>query len=172
MKTPGGRSMSVETTNAGAAGWYTDRSGYRYSPVDPLTDQPWPSIPPVLSELASGAARAADFEAFDPDACLVNRYWPGSKMGLHQDRDEADMSQPIVSVSLGLSAIFLWGGMTRGGSPKRMPLVHGDVLVWGGDDRLRFHGVAPVKDGPIPDGVRDYWPFGECRINLTFRRAL
>lgn len=164
MLTPGGYRMSVAMSNCGALGWVTDRSGYRYSPCDPETSMPWPEMPSGFSALAASAALAAGFESFVPDACLINRYQPGSRMALHQDKDERDFSAPIVSVSLGLPAIFLWGGRLRGQRPTRILLEHGDVFVWGGPDRLRFHGILPLKPGVHP-------LCGDCRINLTFRRA-
>lgn len=164
MQTPGGQTMSVAMSSCGERGWISDRCGYRYSPTDPQTGQPWPPMPALLADLARRAAAEAGFADFAPDACLINRYLPGCRMGLHQDRDEADLSQPIVSVSLGLPATFLFGGPTRGGRPLRLPLVHGDVVVWGGPARLYFHGVAPLVDGSHP-------ATGNCRINLTFRRA-
>ena len=164
MQTPGGQTMSVAMSSCGERGWVSDRRGYRYSPTDPATGAPWPAMPARLADLARRAAAEAGFPGFAPDACLINRYLPGCRMGLHQDRDEADLSQPIVSVSLGLPATFLFGGPTRGGRPLRLPLVHGDVVVWGGPARLYFHGVAPLVDGSHP-------ATGNCRINLTFRRA-
>lgn len=165
MVTPGGWEMSVAMTNCGATGWVTDRSGYRYDAMDPATGRPWPPLPRAFSVLAVEAAAAAGFSGFSPDACLVNRYVPGARLSLHQDRNERDFDQPIVSVSLGLSAIFLWGGMTRAESVRRIPLIHGDVVVWGGPDRLRFHGVTALAAG-------EHELTGACRFNLTFRRAL
>jgi alkylated DNA repair protein (DNA oxidative demethylase) len=165
MVTPGGWPMSVALTNCGQAGWITDRTGYRYGPIDPMTGQPWPAMPSVFAGLATRAANAAGFQGFRPDACLVNRYVPGARLSLHQDRNERDFDQPIVSVSLGLPAIFLWGGDTRGGKVRRIPLVHGDVVVWGGPDRLAFHGVHALAEGEHP-------LTGAHRFNLTFRRAL
>ncbi len=164
MATPGGRRMSVATTNCGALGWVSDARGYRYVAVDPESGQPWPALPAVLSTLAGEAAAAAGFAGFVPDACLINRYAPGTRLSLHQDRDERDLRAPIVSVSLGLPATFLWGGLARGDRALRVPLRHADVVVWGGEDRLRFHGVLPV-----PQGHHAEW--GAARVNLTFRRA-
>ena len=165
LTTPGGHTMSVAMTNAGRAGWVSDRRGYRYEPADPLSGEPWPAMPPLFLELARRAAAALDFDAFDPDACLVNRYAPGSRLTPHQDQDEKDLGQPIVSVSLGLPATFLWGHGTRGGRLRRVPLAHGDVVVWGGPSRMIFHGVDALKDGEHP-------LTGALRYNLTFRRAL
>ncbi len=164
MTTPGGFTMSVAMSNCGPLGWITDRHGYRYVATDPDSGRPWPPIPPLLLRLAGAAAARAGFAGFCPDACLINRYAPGAKMALHQDRDEQDFSQPIVSISLGLPALFLFGGLQRGGRPARVPLVHGDVLVWGGPARLRFHGIAPLGAGSHPTT-------GDCRINLTLRKA-
>lgn len=164
MTTAGGFRMSVGMTNCGPLGWVTDRTGYRYDSLDPVTGKPWPAMPPVLRELAVAAAAEANFAAFLPDACLINSYEPGAKMSLHQDKDESDFSQPIVSVSLGLPAVFLFGGLKRSDKPARIPVVHGDVVVWGGPSRLRYHGVLPLKQGNHPlTGAR--------RINLTFRKA-
>jgi DNA oxidative demethylase len=164
MVVPGGWKMSVALTNCGPVGWVTDRTGYRYDPIDPLTGRPWPEMPQHFVDLAAEAAEAAGFRGFRPDACLVNRYAPGARLSLHQDRDERDFAQPIVSVSLGLPAIFLWGGETRAERPRRVPLIHGDVVVWGGPDRLRFHGVHPLAEG-------EHELTGGCRFNLTFRQA-
>jgi DNA oxidative demethylase len=164
MFTPGGHQMSVAMTNCGEAGWVTDRGGYRYDGIDPESDKAWPAMPSVFRELAEGAAREAGFAGFAPDACLINRYEPGAKMSLHQDRDEKDFSAPIVSVSLGLPAIFLFGGMKRTDKPQRYRLEHADVVVWGGPSRLFFHGVAPLADG-------EHAALGRKRINLTFRKA-
>lgn len=165
MVTPGGFTMSVAMTNCGAAGWITDRKGYRYAATDPLSGAPWPAMPSAFAELAARAADAAGFGPFVPDACLVNRYEPGARLSRHQDRNECDYAAPIVSVSLGLPATFLFGGAARGGRPRKVPLVHGDVVVWGGPARLAFHGVAPLADG-------EHAVHGRSRINLTFRRAL
>jgi alkylated DNA repair protein (DNA oxidative demethylase) len=163
--TPGGFRMSVAMTNCGEHGWFSDRRGYRYTRNDPLSDKPWPALPAVFGELAQTAAEAAGFARFNPTACLVNRYEPGTRLTLHQDKDELDLSAPIVSVSLGIDATFLLGGLERNERPRRLGLVHGDVMVWGGPSRLRYHGVAPLKPSSHP-------LLGECRINLTFRKAL
>ncbi len=164
MITPGGFRMSVAMTNCGRVGWVSDRSGYRYDPADPQTGQPWPAMPPSFLALARKAAAAAGFE-FEPDCCLVNRYEPGTKLSLHQDKDEHDFTAPIVSVSLGLPAVFLWGGTRRSDRPRRIRLESGDVVVWGGVSRLTYHGVAPLANGEHP-------ATGRARINLTFRKAL
>ncbi len=163
--TPGGRRMSVAMSSCGSVGWISDHRGYRYSATDPLNGHPWPPLPAVLLQLAGDAAADAGFAHFVPDACLINRYVPGASMGLHQDRDERDLGAPIVSVSLGMPAMFLFGGALRGDKARRVPLSHGDVVVWGGVSRLNFHGIAPLKAGTHPFA-------GECRINLTFRKAL
>lgn len=165
MKTPGGHQMSVAMTNCGPAGWVTDKKGYRYSSTDPLTTKPWPSMPEIFSDLARRAAREAGFEGFEPDACLINRYEAGARMGLHQDRDEADLSAPIVSLSLGLPARFLLGGFTRSDGSQKVDLRHGDVFVFGGPSRLRYHGIAPLKGG-------QHRLTGPFRYNVTFREAL
>lgn len=164
LVTPGGLRMSVAMSNCGALGWVSDRRGYRYDAIDPDTGQPWPAMPASLRALAQGAAQQAGFAHFEPDACLINRYEPGARLSLHQDRDEQDYAHPIVSVSLGLPAVFLFGGLRRQDAAQRVPLTHGDVVVWGGPSRLRFHGVQPVKPGR-------HALTGECRVNLTFRRA-
>jgi alkylated DNA repair protein (DNA oxidative demethylase) len=163
MLTPGGRAMSVAMTNCGSVGWVTDRTGYRYDPVDPQSGQRWPAMPDTFHRLAVQAAEVAGYPGFDPDSCLMNRYEPGSRLALHQDRNERDFAAPIVSVSLGLPATFLWGGANRGDRPTRVRLFHGDVVVWGGSARLTFHGVDTLRDG---DG-----PAGRSRYNLTFRTA-
>jgi DNA oxidative demethylase len=163
MVTPGGHQMSVAMTNCGRAGWITDRSGYRYGD-DPETGKPWPAMPPLFRDIAGRAADRAGFSEFSPDVCLVNRYVPGARMSLHQDRDELDFGAPIVSVSLGLPAIFLFGGLKRSDKARRFRLQHGDVVVWGGPARLNFHGVAPLADGEHP-------LMGRQRINLTFRKT-
>lgn len=164
MTTPGGYQMSVAMTNCGERGWITDHTGYRYDPIDPRSGAEWPAMPPVFRDLARRAAEQGGFTGFAPDACLVNRYEPGTQLSLHQDKDELDMSAPIVSVSLGLPATFLFGGMARSDKPRRFRLVHGDVVVWGGSSRLAYHGVAPLAEG-------EYALLGRQRINLTFRRT-
>jgi alkylated DNA repair protein (DNA oxidative demethylase) len=164
MVTPGGYQMSVAMTNCGNAGWVTDRSGYRYDGIDPQSGKPWPEMPAVFRDLAGRAAAEAGFGGFLPDACLINRYQVGARMSLHQDKDERDFENPIVSVSLGLPAIFLFGGMKRADKPQRYRLQHGDIVVWGGPSRLFFHGIAPLADG-------QHALLGRQRINLTFRRA-
>ena len=164
MVTPGGRRMSVAMTNCGDIGWVSDASGYRYSQHDPQTSERWPPLPDNFAALAHSAARRGGFDGFMPDACLINRYEPGAKLSLHQDKDERDFSAPIVSVSLGLPAVFLFGGMRRSDPTARVPLIHGDVVVWGGPARLRYHGVLPLADGEHPD-------VGRYRLNLTFRKA-
>ncbi|MFJ7281706.1 DNA oxidative demethylase AlkB [Pseudomonas sp. NPDC099000] len=164
MVTPGGFTMSVALSSCGTWGWTTDRSGYQYTRNDPQTGQPWPEMPDVFFELAQAAAREAGFADFVPDSCLINRYVPGAKMSLHQDKNEGSYAAPIVSVSLGLPAMFLFGGFERSDKSQRIPLLHGDIVVWGGVDRLRYHGVLPIKDGHHPR-------LGEQRINFTFRTA-
>ncbi len=165
MKTPGGRKMSAAMTNCGAAGWVSDAKGYRYARLDPLSGAPWPEMPAIFRALAERAAAAGGFAGFTPDMALINRYEPGAGMSLHQDIDEQDFSAPIVSVSLGLPAVFLWGGLSRAEKPARLPLNSGDALVWGGVARKFFHGIAPVKAGA-------HSLTGTARLNLTFRRAL
>ena len=164
METPGGYTMSVALTNCGQLGWTSDARGYRYTRTDPLSGQPWPAMPPAFMLLAQAAAAEAGFAGFEPDACLVNRYEPGSRLSLHQDRNERDYGAPIVSVSLGMPAMFLFGGEQRADKASRTPLFHGDVVVWGGVDRLRYHGIMPIKDLPHPR-------LGSQRINFTIRRA-
>jgi alkylated DNA repair protein (DNA oxidative demethylase) len=164
MVTPGGKQMAVAMTNCGPFGWISDRRGYRYAAVDPVTKAPWPAMPAMFLALAKEAAARAGFERFVPDACLVNRYEAGTRLSLHQDRDENDYGQPIVSVSLGVDAVFLFGGLERSDPAVRLRLEHGDVVVWGGPARLRYHGVLPIEAGSHP-------LTGACRYNLTFRKA-
>jgi DNA oxidative demethylase len=164
MVTPGGLRMSVAMSNCGALGWVSDARGYRYAACDPINGERWPDMPASFAQLARRSAAQAGFDDFLPDACLVNRYQPGARLTLHQDRDERDFTQPIVSVSLGLPAVFQFGGQKRSDKPVRMLLSHGDVVVWGGPARRAFHGVLALKEGEHP-------ATGRCRINLTFRRA-
>jgi len=164
MDTPGGYTMSVALTNCGQLAWTTHARGYRYSRIDPMTGAPWPDLPDAFLRLAQAAAAEAGFPGFAPDACLVNRYEPGSRLSLHQDKNERDYDAPIVSVSLGMPAVFLFGGNERSDKTRRVPLFHGDVVVWGGVDRLRYHGVMPMKDLPHPK-------LGSLRINFTLRKA-
>jgi alkylated DNA repair protein (DNA oxidative demethylase) len=165
MVTPGGFRMSVAMTNCGRAGWITDRTGYRYEPTDPMTGRPWPALPALFRRLATSAAVAAGYRGFEPDACLMNLYEPGTRLSLHRDENERDLTQPIVSVSLGLPAMFLFGGHQRGDRPRRVALESGDVVVWGAALRLVYHGVAALAEGEHP-------LTGRRRINLTFRKAL
>lgn len=164
LETPGGRRMSVAMTNTGRLGWVSDRRGYRYDEIDPLSGRAWPAMPKAFAELARNAAEAAGFDGFAPEACLINRYEPGAKLSPHQDRDERNLDQPIVSVSLGVDATFLWGGQARGDRPRRITVHHGDVAVWGGPARLTFHGIDTLagSDHPLT---------GALRYNLTFRTA-
>jgi DNA oxidative demethylase len=164
MVTPGGLPMSVQTNSCGALGWVSDDQGYRYARTDPRHGEPWPAMPPLLQDLAHDAADAAGFAGFNADACLINRYAPGARMTLHQDRQEASLQHPVVSFSFGLPATFLLGGLDRSDPTLRIPLHHGDAIVWGGPSRLRFHGVLPVRTGTHP-------ATGSFRINLTFRCA-
>ncbi len=164
MVTPGGFRMSVAMSNCGSLGWISDRTGYRYDEIDPDSGRNWPSMPDSFEKLAAGAAKEAGFQQFKPDACLINRYGTGARLSLHRDKNERDFNQPIVSVSLGIPATFLFGGMTRSGKTTRVPVVHGDVVVWGGPARLRYHGVMPLKEGFHPQ-------VGAYRVNLTFRKA-
>ena len=165
MVTPGGFTMSVAMTNCGVAGWVTDRRGYRYDAVDPGSGRPWPDMPGPFLELACAAAAEAGYPDFVPDACLINRYQPGARLSLHQDRNERNYDQPIVSVSLGLPATFQFGGLERSDPVRKVPLRHGDVVVWGGPSRLFYHGIPALKDGEHP-------AVGRVRFNLTFRKAL
>lgn len=166
METPGGKPMSVATTGCGALGWISDRSGYRYSPTDPLTGQAWPAIPDRWLQHAARASQSAGFaNAPQPDACLINRYTQAAKLSLHQDRDERDLQAPIISISLGMPALFVWGGHTRSDALQTVPLHHGDIVVWGGVDRLRFHGVRRLLPAPA------HALTGDTRINITLRKA-
>lgn len=169
MVTPGGFTMSVAMTNCGDLGWVTARTGYRYTNYDPLSDQPWPVMPTIFSALASQAAAAVGFKDFQPDACLINRYDIGARMSQHQDKNERDYTQPIVSVSLGLPATFQLGGFTRSDKPLKLTLTHGDVVVWGGTSRMRYHGILPLKSALQPLDISP--ALKDCRINLTFRKA-
>ena len=164
LKTPGGYTMSVAMSNCGPLGWVSSASGYRYAACDPLSGQPWPDLPAGLMALAQGAAAQAGYANFKPDACLINEYVPGAKLSLHQDKDEKDLRAPIVSVSLGLPAVFLFGTSSRKDRPQRYRLVHGDVVVWGGPSRLAYHGVTALADG-------EHALLGRRRLNLTFRSA-
>jgi DNA oxidative demethylase len=164
MMTPGNHRMSVAMTNCGSLGWVSDSSGYRYDAIDPVSGLHWPPMPDSFLRLAMDAAARAGYQSFVPDACLINRYEPGTRLSLHQDKDEQDLDQPIVSVSLGIPAIFLFGGLHRADKPMRVPVTHGDVVVWGGPARLRYHGVLPLQEGHHP-------LVGNLRINLSFRKA-
>jgi DNA oxidative demethylase len=164
MMTPMGFNMSAAMSNCGDLGWVTDRKGYRYTALDPVSQQPWPNMPASFLQLASAAAAECGFTHFVPDACLINQYHIGASMGLHQDKDERDFSQPIVSVSLGITATFLFGSLKRTDKPAKIQLNHGDMLVWGGATRLNFHGIAPLKKA-------NHALFGNTRVNLTFRKA-
>ncbi|THU01007.1 DNA oxidative demethylase AlkB [Lampropedia puyangensis] len=164
LQTPGGHRMSVRTSSCGPQGWVSDERGYRYATAHPDTNKPWPSIPVAWQTLAIDAASEAGFNGFMPDSCLINQYTPESKMSLHQDRNESDFTQPIVSISLGMSAVFLWGGMQRSDRPSQVLLHHGDIVVWGGTDRLRFHGIKHLTGAPHSE-------CGAMRYNLTLRRA-
>jgi alkylated DNA repair protein (DNA oxidative demethylase) len=164
MITPGGYTMSVAMTNCGNVGWTTDRHGYLYAGIDPQTQKPWPDMPEVFLALAQACALEAGYGDFRPDACLINRYAPGAKLSLHQDKDEQTLSAPIVSVSLGLPAVFQFGGLKRNDPLQRVLLEHGDVVVWGGESRLFYHGIQPLKEGQHP-------VTGAFRYNLTFRHT-
>lgn len=164
MTVPGGHQMSVAMTNCGPLGWTADRTGYRYAATDPDSGRAWPAMPDSFARLAAEAAAQAGYSGFTSNACLMNRYAPGARLSLHQDKDEGDFSHPIVSVSLGLGATFLWGGMRRTDPTRKIRLEHGDVVVFGGDARLRYHGISPLRAGTHPE-------LGECRVNLTLRRV-
>ena len=169
MVTPGGVTMSVAMTNCGKLGWVTDKKGYRYNALDPSTGEPWQAMPMSFMQLATQAAAVAGYANFVPDACLINQYQPAARMGLHQDKDEQDFSQPIVSVSFGVPARFLFGGLKRSDKPPKILLLHGDVVVWGGKSRLNYHGIMPLQATNIPTNGHE--AFGACRFNLTFRKA-
>jgi alkylated DNA repair protein (DNA oxidative demethylase) len=183
LATRGGGRMSVAMTNCGPWGWHSDAAGYRYVECDPLSGAPWPSLPPAFLQLAAAAAQQGGFAGFVPDACLLNRYEPGAQMGTHRDFDELDLRHPIVSVSIGLPATFLWYGAQRTGSPLRVPLFDGDVVVWGGSARAGYHAVRRLAPPAAPDlldalGTPVPMPGGTApagatalRYNLTFRRA-
>jgi alkylated DNA repair protein (DNA oxidative demethylase) len=164
MQTPGGHTMTVATSSCGSLGWVSDRHGYRYAAGNPQTGLAWPPMPGCFAELAQHAAQQAGYAHFVPEACLINQYAPGAKLSLHQDRDEKEFTAPIVSVSLGLPAVFQFGGLQRAERAQRLRLAHGDVVVWGGPSRLAFHGVLPLADG-------QHALLGRRRINLTFRRV-
>ncbi|MCB9879012.1 MAG: DNA oxidative demethylase AlkB [Planctomycetes bacterium] len=164
MITPGGAPMAAAQSNCGALGWVADRRGYRYEACDPETGRPWPAMPQVFASLARDAAGECGYDGFDPDCCLLNRYEVGCGMGQHVDADEQDFAWPIVSVSLGLPMTFRFGGVERGGKTLPVVLQHGDVLVFGGAARRRYHGTSPLKRGVHP-------VLGACRVNLTLRRA-
>lgn len=169
MVTPGGFTMSVAMSNCGELGWVTARTGYRYTAYDPLNDAPWPAMPEAFLAIAKRAATEAGYPDFKPDACLINRYNVGARMALHQDKNEQDFSHPIVSVSLGLTAVFQMGGFQRKDKAIKLPLEHGDVVVWGGSARMRYHGILPLKTGMTPPAITP--TLNDCRINLTFRKA-
>lgn len=164
MVTARGFRMSVAMTSCGKWGWVSDRAGYRYDVLDPETGRPWPAMPGAFRALAQAAAARAGYPGFMPDACLVNRYETGTRLSLHQDRDEKDLGAPIVSVSLGVPATFVFGGTERGDPKKKILLEHGDVVVWGGPSRLAYHGILPLKPAAHPF-------LGAARVNLTFRRT-
>ena len=165
MVTPGGFTMSVAMTNCGNLGWVSDKKSYRYDALDPNTGEPWQAMPESFLQLANNAAAEAGYANFVPDACLINQYKMGARMSLHQDKDEQDFSQPIVSVSLGCAATFLFGGLKRSDKPRKILLQHGDVVVWGGETRLNYHGVMPLR-------ANNHAAFGAYRFNLTFRKAV
>lgn len=164
MFTPMGYKMSVRSTSMGDAAWVGTKKGYGYASIDTAINQALPPLPSTFLSLANHAATEAGYNDFTPDSCLINCYDIGSKMGLHQDKDERDFNQPIVSVSLGIPATFLFGGAKRSDKPTQIPLTHGDVVVWGGASRLFYHGVQTIKPNKHP-------LLGELRCNLTFRKA-
>ncbi|MDI1360702.1 DNA oxidative demethylase AlkB [Methylotenera sp.] len=164
MMTKMGFAMSAAMTNCGVLGWVSDHQGYRYDMKDPATNKPWPVMPASFQQLATLAAAEAGFNDFQPDACLINQYQVGASMGLHQDKNELDFNQPIVSVSLGIPAVFQFGGLNRMDKTHKIPLMHGDIVVWGGQSRIHFHGIAPLKMNTHPI-------LGAYRYNLTFRKA-
>lgn len=161
---PNGRPMRIEMTNCGLVGWVNIDGRYRYSRVDPLTGRSWPGMPATFRRIAGAAASAAGYPDFQPAVCIINRYAVGADLQMHQDRDDTQDRQPVVSVSLGLPAIFHFGGQGRGEKPLTIPLDDGDVVVWGGASRMHRHGVAPVAPGVHPRT-------GAYRYNLTFRTA-
>ncbi len=159
--TPGGQPFSVRMTNCGPLGWMSDRAGYRYQAHHPVTGQPWPAIPKILLDLWSELVDPA----VPPEACLINLYGPTARMGLHQDRDEADFGFGVLSVSLGDTAVFRIGGTTRGGKTRSVRLASGDVCLLAGEDRLAFHGIDRVLAGS------SRLLAGGGRFNLTLRRV-
>lgn len=165
MRTPGGGTMSAAMASCGALGWVSSTQGYTYTPVDPASQQPWPAMPASFVSLAQDAAKAAGYAGFTPNACLLNRYQNDSHMGLHQDRDEGDTTHPIVSLSLGRTGLFMWGGQNRRDKIRTIALEHGDVLVWGGPARLHYHGIKGL--GPNPHPLTE-----QTRYNITFRHVV
>lgn len=170
MMTPMGFAMSAAMTNCGELGWVSDKKGYRYDTLDPNTGEPWPQMPASFMQLAQSAAAACGFANFVPDACLINQYIVGASMGLHQDKNELDFTQPIVSVSLGIAAAFQFGGLKRSDKTLKIPLNHGDVVVWGAEARLKFHGILPLKPSKHAAPKNDEL-LSTYRYNLTFRKA-
>lgn len=164
-RTPGGHPTSAAMTNAGQAGWWSDRQGYRYLIHQPDSDRPWPSMPASFHAAVEVGTRGTPWPDFSPDACLINFYGAAAKMGLHQDKDERDFTQPIVTVSLGDAADFLVGGFARTDKTAVVRLHSGDVLVMGGPSRMRFHGVRRIHTGTSPLSAL------HGRYSLTFRKA-
>ena len=162
MQTPGGKKLNISMTNCGEYGWISESSGYRYTKHDPTSGQKWPNMPESFQLLAMQAARKCDFNGFKPNACLINHYKLGRNLTAHQDKNEPDLSQPIVSVSLGMSARFQIYGDSRNNKPLEIELYDGDVMVWGRSARLIYHGVKTNHSIPHPI-------LGTHRINLTFR---